>query len=153
MGLDFGFEIHCIRFCVLVFEMDRFPFFLPTLNKIGSNDFDTKNASDDSAKNAQNLVDAETKNYLYNVLNHCHQNQLALYSQIWNWLAWVIIGISVSCLLYVCWKYRPTPEQKRNRRLKTQKMVLTKMREMQEMNMYTKPNGITLLPMFQNKGY
>lgn len=138
---------------ILVFEMDRFPFFLPTLNKIGSNDFDTKNASDDSAKNAQNLVDAETKNYLYNVLNHCHQTRLALYSQIWNWLAWVIIGISVSCLLYVCWKYRPTPEQQRKRRLKTQKMVLTKMREMQEMNMYTKPNGITLLPIFQNKGY
>lgn len=132
--------------------MDRFPFFLPTLNKIGSNDFDSKN-TEDLTKNASNLVDPETKNYLYNVLNHCHQTRLALYSQIWNGLAWVIIFVCISSLLYVCWKYRPTPEQKRNRRLKTQKMVLSKMREMQEMNMYTKPNGITLLPMFQNKGY
>jgi hypothetical protein len=53
----------------------------------------------------------------------------------------------------MCYSIRISPEQQKKRRIKTQKLVLAKMREMKEMNQYTQPNGITFLPVYQNKGY
>ena len=102
---------------------------------------------------ADKLVDIDTKNYLYSVLKSCQETRLAVYSQIWNWIAWISIFVVVGSILYICWKYCPTEEQKRQRKIKTQKLVLSKMREMQEMNRYTQPNGITFLPVIKNRGY
>ena len=132
--------------------MDRFPFFLPSIHKL---DNQGKENDKNSFQNemATHLVDIDTKNYLYTILQQCHEKRLLLYSQLWNGLAWIMILIVVGGMLYLCWKYRPTEEQKRQRKIKTQKLVLSKMREMQEMNRYTQPNGITFLPTLQNKGY
>jgi len=120
---------------------------MPTLQKL------EKNTETNVNEMASNLVDIDTKNYLYSVLHQCYENRLHTYSQIWNWIAWIIILIVVGGILYICWKYRPTEEQKRKLKIKTQKLVLSKMREMQEMNRYTQPNGITFLPVLKNNGF
>lgn len=99
------------------------------------------------------LVTSETKEYLFRVLNQCYETRMRLYSNIWNGLAVVMVVGVVVGLLYLCYYVRPTPEQQKKRRIQTQKLVLAKMREMKEMNQYTQPNGITFLPVFQNKGY
>ena len=138
------------------YKMDRFPMypFSPSFSFSGNGGF----GGGGSGKNEQEssttpLVTNETKEYLFCVLNQCYENRLKMYSNIWNGLAiMMVVGVAVG-LLYICYYIRPTPEQQRKRRIKTQKMVLEKMREMKEMNQYTQPNGITFLPVFQNKGY
>lgn len=136
--------------------MDRFPMypFSPSFSFSGNGGFggggSGKNEREESTTP---LVTNETKEYLFCVLNQCYENRLKMYSNIWNGLAiMMVVGVAVG-LLYICYYIRPTPEQQRKRRIKTQKMVLEKMREMKEMNQYTQPNGITFLPVFQNKGY
>jgi hypothetical protein len=64
----------------------------------------------------------------------------------------MVLGV-VGGLLYLCYAIRLTPEQKKKRAMKTKQLVLSKMREMKEMNQYTQPNGITFSPVYQNKGY
>jgi hypothetical protein len=136
-------------------KMDKFPMypFSPSFSFSGggggNRDFEGRGEKEDSTP----LVTSETKEYLFRVLNQCYETRMRLYSNIWNTLAVIMVLGVVVGLLYLCYYVRPTPEQQKKRRLRTQKMVLAKMREMKEMNQYTQPNGITFLPVFQNKGY
>ena len=113
----------------------------------GSNGLNSQDQS------ATPLVNSESKEYLFCVLKQCHDNRIRLYSRIWNGMAVLMVMGVVGGMLYMCYRYRPTPEQQRKRRIRTQKLVLEKMREMKEVNQYTQPNGITFLPVLQNKGY
>ena len=104
-------------------------------------------------ENSTPLVTNETKEYLFCVLNQCYENRIRMYSRIWNGLAILMVLVVIGGLLYLCYYIRPTPEQQKKRRIQTQKLVFAKMREMKEVNQYTQPNGITFLPVYQNKGY
>ena len=104
-------------------------------------------------KESTPLITTETKEYLFRALNQCYETQMQMYSRIWNTLAVIMVLMVIGCLLYMCYSIRISPEQQKKRRLKTQQLVLAKMREMKEMNQYTQPNGITFLPVYQNKGY
>lgn len=104
-------------------------------------------------ENKTSLVTDEMKDYLFNVLKHCHENHIQMYSRIWNTVVIITFVVVVGSVLYYCYTTKPTPEQIHKRRMRTKKLVLEKMKEMNEMNMYTQPNGITFLPVIQNKGY
>lgn len=112
-----------------------------------------ENGMNSDNKESTPLITNETKEYLYQVLNQCYENQMRMYSTVWNTLAVIMVLVVIGGLLYMCYSIRISPEQQKKRRLKTQQLVLAKMREMKEMNQYTQPNGITFLPVYQNKGY
>jgi hypothetical protein len=138
-------------------KMDKFPMypFSPSFSFSGGGGGGGGGAGGGNGKEDDStpLVTSETKEYLFRVLNQCYETRMRLYSNIWNSLAVILVVGVVVGLLYLCYYVRPTPEQQKKRRIQTQKMVLAKMREMKEMNQYTQPNGITFLPVFQNKGY
>jgi len=140
------------------YKMDKFPMypFSPSFSFSGmgggNRNFDGGGGSG-KEENSTPLVTSETKEYLFRVLNQCYENQMKMYSNIWNTLAVLMVLGVIGGLLYMCYSIRISPEQQKKRRLKTQQLVLAKMREMKEMNQYTQPNGITFLPVFQNKGY
>jgi len=140
------------------YKMDKFPMypFSPSFSLWGmgggNRNFDGGGGSG-KEENSTPLVTSETKEYLFRVLNQCYENQMKMYSNIWNTLAVLMVLGVIGGLLYMCYSIRISPEQQKKRRLKTQQLVLAKMREMKEMNQYTQPNGITFLPVFQNKGY
>jgi hypothetical protein len=139
--------------------MDKFPMypFSPSFSFSGmgggNRDFDGVGGGSGKNDDSTPLVTSETKEYLFRVLNQCYENQMRMYSNIWNTLAVLMVLGVVGGLLYLCYSIRVSPEQQKKRRIQTQKLVLAKMREMNEMNQYTQPNGITFLPVFQNKGY
>jgi hypothetical protein len=140
------------------YKMDKFPMypfsssFSFSGGRGGNRDFEGGGGSGKD-ENSTPLVSNETKEYLFCVLNQCYENQARLYSNIWNAFVVVMLLVVVGGLLYMCYSIRISPEQQKKRRIKTQKLVLAKMREMKEMNQYTQPNGITFLPVYQNKGY
>jgi hypothetical protein len=140
-------------------KMDKFPMypFSPSFSFSGmggsNRGFEGGGGGNGKEDDSTPLVTSETKEYLFRVLNQCYETRMRLYSNIWNGLAVVMVVGVVVGLLYLCYYVRPTPEQQKKRRIQTQKLVLAKMREMKEMNQYTQPNGITFLPVFQNKGY
>lgn len=136
--------------------MDKFPFPFASPFSVGGNrDFGGGGGGNRTEENENStpLVTTETKEYLFCVLNQCHENRVQMYSRIWNGFAILMVLGVVGGLLYLCYSIRLTPEQKKKRAMKTKQLVLTKMREMKEMNQYTQPNGITFLPVYQNKGF
>ena len=137
--------------------MDKFPFPFPS--SFSARDFGGGGGSSsggggtETAENATPLVASEAKEYLFCVLSQCNENRMRMYSNIWNGFAILMVLGVVGGLLYLCYAIRLTPEQKKKRAMKTKQLVLSKMREMKEMNQYTQPNGITFSPVYQNKGY
>jgi hypothetical protein len=133
--------------------MDKFPFSFPS--SFSARDFGggSRSGGTETAENATPLVALEAKEYLFCVLSQCHENRMRMYSNIWNGFAILMVLGVVGGVLYLCCVIRLTPEQKKKRAMKTKQLVLSKMREMKEMNQYTQPNGITFSPVYQNKGY
>lgn len=98
------------------------------------------------------LIEASTKNYLFNTLKQCHTNRVNVYYYIFNISIFVIFVAVVGTILYRCSVNKPTEYQRQQKMLRDQQYVLSKIRYYKEEventeNQYT--TRLTNLPFAQ----
>lgn len=78
------------------------------------------------------LIEASTKNYLFNTLKQCHTNRVNVYYYIFNISIFVIFVAVVGTILYRCSMNKPTEYQRQQKMLRDQQYVLSKIRYYKE---------------------
>jgi flagellar biosynthesis/type III secretory pathway M-ring protein FliF/YscJ len=93
------------------------------------------------------LIESSTQNYLYNVLQKCHNNRIYLYSYVWNISIVVIFVVIAGITLYLCAKRKKNPDEQEKQLLNEQYYILEKIKEFKDHEKYMKSmNTITTLP-------
>jgi len=84
---------------------------------------------DDSATVAfPRLIEQGAHSYMSNVLNKCHNNRVNIYLYALN-TGVLIAFIVITCLiLYYCHKTKTTPEENRDKMIKEQEYIMSKIR-------------------------
>jgi hypothetical protein len=95
------------------------------------------------------LIEPNTKGYLYQTLQNCHQNRVSVYYYALNTSVFVIFVGITGALLYYCNKYKLSPYEKQQKMIRDQHYILSKIRyykdETQKINDAT-VSSITQLP-------
>jgi hypothetical protein len=74
------------------------------------------------------LIEQGAHSYMSNVLNKCHNNRVNIYLYALN-TGVLLLFIVITCLvLYYCYKTKTTPEENRQKMLKEQEYILSKIR-------------------------
>lgn len=82
------------------------------------------------------LIESQTRNYLLDTLKHCHQQRTNLYLFTWNLLIFSIFVTVLGITLYLCAKNKKYSETNRNKLQSDQEYILSKIREMREIENY-----------------
>jgi len=82
--------------------------------------------------NFPNLIDQTTSIHMRNVLQSCHENRVNLYYYIFNGLVLTIFSIITIITLYYCYNKKPSEYEKRQKQLKDQAYILSKIRHHQD---------------------
>ena len=77
------------------------------------------------------LIDTQTNEYLHGLLQQCHNNRVETYSYFFNIVVVVVFLSFVSIILYYSFTTKKTPEEKEIDKIKDQKYVLDKIKELQ----------------------
>ena len=98
-----------------------------------------------------NLIDNNTKYFMYETLKTCHTKRAKLYNIIWNVSIVVCFLVITAITLYLCAtrkKQELKDKNKDNKMLKDQYYILEKIKEFKEMEKYQKQttNTFTQLP-------
>lgn len=93
-----------------------------------------------------NLIDLSTKHFLYNTLEKCHHNRIKIYTFAFNVMVFILFTTIFGLTLYYCYKKKPSEEELRQRVLKEQQYILSKIRFYQGENLNKKSTNITQLP-------
>ena len=92
-----------------------------------------------------NLIESNTKNYLFHVLRTCHANRLRVYSLVFNALVLFFLLLIGGCTLYFCHKRKNTPYELQLKYQKEQAYIMSKIRQYQE-NRFQQHESLTHLP-------
>lgn len=95
------------------------------------------------------LIEASAKNYLYNTLQQCHNNRVVLYYYALNISVLILMVTVTASVLYYCNKNKPSEYERRQKLLRDQQYVLSKIRYYKEDKQTTQDSsstGITTLP-------
>ena len=77
------------------------------------------------------LIDAKVTNYMYDTLQMCHTNRVKIYSIALN-VGVLILFVTITFVtLYYCYKKKPTPYELKQKMLKDQDYILSKIRHYQ----------------------
>jgi uncharacterized protein YcfL len=74
------------------------------------------------------LIEASTKNYLFNTLKQCHNNRVNLYYYVFNAIVFLIFIAIVGTILYRCSMNKPTEYERQQKILRDQQYVMSKIR-------------------------
>jgi len=74
------------------------------------------------------LYEPCVKEYMYGVLNKCHENRVSIYMYVLNISVVVVFLGTVGIILLYCYKSKLTPEQQYEKRVRDQEYVLSKIR-------------------------
>jgi len=78
------------------------------------------------------LIEASTKNYLFNTLKQCHNNRINLYYYVFNISVFLIFVAIVGTLLYRRNTNKPTEYQRQQKLVHDQQYVMSKIRYYKE---------------------
>ena len=98
--------------------------------------------------NYPSLIDYNSRQYLTNTLQSCHENRVSIYYYVLNIGVFALFSLVFGSALYFCYKHKPTPYEKHQKILKDQEFILSKIRFHQD-NYKEKQNqmsNITQLP-------
>ena len=96
------------------------------------------------------LIDHTTGAYMYEILRQCHDNRIHTYSWVFNILV-VTVFVGVGALvLYLCMKRKPSAEERKEKLLLDQKIILEKIRSLKEQKQsYYEESSYTHLPFLE----
>ena len=91
------------------------------------------------------LIEHSAKNYIHDALEMCHTNRVKMYSTSLNIAVLVIFVGIVALSLYYSYKRKPTEYEMRQKMIKDQEMVLSKIRyyQAEQKNLMSSPIGLT----------
>lgn len=91
------------------------------------------------------LIEHGAQNYMRNALEMCHTNRVKVYSMSLNIAVLVIFVVIVALSLYFAYKQKPTEYEMRDKMMKDQEMVLSKIRyyQAEQKNLMSSPIGVT----------
>lgn len=92
------------------------------------------------------LIDRNSKQYLVNVLQKCHENRVNVYYYALNLGVLFAFILIFGLALYNCYKNKPTEYEKNQKMLKDQEYILSKIRYHQDVHSQKKTTNITNLP-------
>lgn len=95
------------------------------------------------------LIDATTGYYLYNTLQHCHENRVKAYSFIFNAIVIVLFFTLGGFILYLCFQKKKNPSEKHQQMIEDQKLILNKIRALKEQPQNYYSETFTHLPLTQ----
>ena len=78
--------------------------------------------------NYPSLIDSNSKQYLMNTLQSCHENRVTIYYYVLNIGIFVLFCFLFGSALYMCYKNKPTPYEKHQKMMKEQEFILSKIR-------------------------
>ena len=89
------------------------------------------------------LIEQGTQSYLQHTLSVCHENRVRLYSIALNIGVLLIFVSIVGAALYICYKRKLTPYEVKQKMLRDQEMILSKIRYYQgeQKNLMMSPIG------------
>lgn len=95
-----------------------------------------------------NLIESNTRFYLFDTLQKCHNNRANIYKYALNIGVFIIFVVITSIILYSCYKNKKTPEEMKKRELEDQAYILSKIRHYKNERQYMASRGIiTGLPL------
>jgi hypothetical protein len=74
------------------------------------------------------LIEQGTQSYMSNVLHKCHDNRVNIYLYALNMGVLLLFIIITGLILYYCHKTKTTPEENRQKLLKEQEYILSKIK-------------------------
>jgi hypothetical protein len=77
------------------------------------------------------LIESRTRASLLNTLTGCHENRVRLYSTALNVMVLVLLVVGVGLTLYYCYKRQPSAYEMRQKTLKDQDYILSKIQHYQ----------------------
>jgi hypothetical protein len=93
-----------------------------------------------------NLIDLGVKDYMYSTLRNCHDYRTHIYSYALNIIVlFSFLGIT-GTVLYYSYKQKPTEYELKQKMLKDQQYILSKIRYYQNENQHRSVSNITKLP-------
>ena len=93
------------------------------------------------------LIDSSAKHFLYNTLEKCHYNRIKIYTIALNIIVFIVFVSIFGFTLYYCYRKKPTEEEARQKLLRDQQYIMSKIRYYQGENLNRKTSDITQLPM------
>ena len=92
------------------------------------------------------LIENRIKNSLLDTLTGCHETRVQLYSTALNATILVLLVAGIGLTLYFCYKRQPSAYEKRQKMLKDQDYILSKIRHYQaeQRNLMLSPLGNNL---------
>jgi len=90
------------------------------------------------------LIENRTRTSLLNTLSNCHTTRVGLYSTALNLVVLGMLVLGVGLTLYYCYKRQPNPHEMRQKMLKDQEYILSKIRfyQNEQRNLMMTPIGI-----------
>jgi len=102
--------------------------------------------------NGPRLIEYGTQNYMYDILNKCHENRVNIYLYVLNIGVLIIFVLGVCFILYYCYKTKQTPEENRQKLLKEQEYILSKIRYYKEHQRHIQSKAsVTGLPILDQR--
>jgi uncharacterized membrane protein len=94
------------------------------------------------------LIENSAKNYLFQTLKQCHNNRVTIYYYVYNIGIFLIFVSIVGLTLYYCSKNKLSDYEKRQRMMRDQQYILSKIRYYKEdvQEQRQKQSDITNLP-------
>ena len=92
------------------------------------------------------LIDSSAKDFIYNTLQKCHYNRIKIYTFALNIGVFLLFVSIFGFTLYYCYKKKPSEEEARQKILRDQEYILSKIRFYQGENLAKKTSSITQLP-------
>ena len=93
------------------------------------------------------LIDNNARYYLYNTLQKCHENRVHLYTIALNVIVFVVFVLVTCSILYYNYKNKLTDEELREKMIRDQQYILSKIRYYQTEHKKQNTSDITSLPM------
>jgi hypothetical protein len=99
--------------------------------------------------NIGHLIEPTVKYYLFNTLQSCHTNRVNVYYYVLNIGVFLLFTGITGYILYYCYTHKLSPQEKQQRMLRDQNVVLSKIRMYQEDMQDRRMSDITNLPVLE----
>ena len=98
---------------------------------------------------APKLIENSMRHYLSSSLKVCHDNRVSTYLTTLNISVFVGFVLAVGLVLWFCRKTRRSPEEEREKRIREQEYILSKIRFYQDHQRHINQSNITNLPVME----
>jgi len=92
------------------------------------------------------LIEPSARSFIQNTLQSCHSTRVRIYSFIFNMILFIVFFAVFGGILYYSYKNKPTEYEKRQKMLRDQEYILSKIRYYQTETHKKYSSDITDLP-------